>query len=1082
MPCRAATYHVRPDGDNANSGSAATPAEAWRSVDRGQPARLLADVKEGDTAIELSKASQFPAKGTLLVGKELRITYTGRSAQRVTGCQGVKTAKKGSPVSCPDAPPPAAGDTVLVAPGVYAETLAQEPTGSYPYPLAAVAITSGGAKGEPVVFKGLAGTIIDGRDEIIGVALAASHVVFEGFEVRKGGVWANRADNVVLRSCAIHGGNKGISFHYVSNAQISGNIVYDIVGAWSQHGVGLDSCNTTAVTRNTVVANAHGVSVTRGSGNQITRNLISWCRFGIVFDQKNPPQDCLIKANNIWACGRWTWLQKDNDSGKDYYKNVAPSLAAGDTHVEPMIAQWTAGAKDFLCPSLQSPLVSGGAATVGARPPAPYPDAGHKPGENLIFNPSFASGLLGWNVSSWMHMSWNRTGWRVVDDPAAMDGLCLELWDLEKAAKAARLRVASQFFRYTKGRPLTLSFRAKAIGDETVLGAGFVTPSWQMKSGVGTKFKLTRQWAIHTWTTTLPPRFSDYAAAIFTTISGQCRIDAVKVEEGEEATPFSPELEFAPRDSLAMMIEPKCPLQGRVINRTGRPFAGTMHWMIEAPLRGVVAKGAKAIDAGSHLTEVAVDVMKAKPIEGYFLFCYAFDVAGAELGRGMCRFTVGRHATPCRRQDFFAATPSYEGMIPGAIFDRQAATLQAIGLGTLHLYLGYDRINEAIASPKFAKLLDATESHNLQWLFTPSDANALTGKATWAPGPGNVGPDAIETRRSDLGGGVCTPAQLAAWSQAVGLLASTYKGRVKYWEVLNEPNTFLTGPEYAKVLAITSETLRKNDPGALIIGGSVVNAHRHDLYRATMAAAPGTFDFFSYHPYRFGLLNPESEKESFRKTLLETKTDLAAAGHKTLIFLTEEGMASGLDETRAIGGLLSLSHPIARVDFGEGEIQQCQYLARMYATALGEGCIAYSYHTLANLTWDVLGNPQLGLKALHTMREMLGDAAPLGRAEVGRYHVCYLFEARSPAGRFGRLLPPKSRIVAALWAKDAEYATPVAMTLPGGFDCLDMLGFPLSTRAGGATSFPLGRELLYLVFDGVNAGQVRTVLASKFAH
>ena len=28
MPCRAATYHVRPDGDNANSGSAATPAEA----------------------------------------------------------------------------------------------------------------------------------------------------------------------------------------------------------------------------------------------------------------------------------------------------------------------------------------------------------------------------------------------------------------------------------------------------------------------------------------------------------------------------------------------------------------------------------------------------------------------------------------------------------------------------------------------------------------------------------------------------------------------------------------------------------------------------------------------------------------------------------------------------------------------------------------------------------------------------------------------------------------------------------------------------------------------------------------------
>ena len=156
-------------------------------------------------------------------------------------------------------------------------------------------------------------------------------------------------------------------------------------------------------------------------------------------------------------------------------------------------------------------------------------------------------------------------------------------------------------------------------------------------------------------------------------------------------------------------------------------------------------------------------------------------------------------------------------------------------------------------------------------------------------------------------------------------------------------------------------------------------------------------------------------------------------------------MASGLDETRAIGGLLSLSHPIARVDFGEGEIQQCQYLARMYATALGEGCIAYSYHTLANLTWDVLGNPQLGLKALHTMREMLGDAAPLGRA--GGRPLPHLLPLRSakPCRPVRQASPPKSRIVAALWAKDAEYATPVAMTLPGGFDCLDMLGFPLST-------------------------------------
>jgi hypothetical protein len=1080
QPCPAATYHVQPDGDNANSG--ATAAEAWRSVDRGQPAFLLKDLQEGDTELELSKASQFPAKGTLLIGKQLRITYTGRSAQKVSGCQAVKGAKAGSLVSCPDAPPPQAGDTVLVAPGVYTETFAAEPVVLYPYPLATVAITSGGTKDRPVVFQGLARAIVDGRDEVIGVALAASHVVFEGFEVRKGGVWANHVDTVAVRSCAIHGGNKGICFHYASNVEISGNLVYDIVGAWSQHGINLNRCNATAVTRNTIVANDHGISVGGGSGNKITRNLISWCRLGIVFDEKTPPKDCLIEENNIWACGRWTWLQKDNDAGKDYYKNVDSALVTRDTHVEPMIVQWTPGAKDFLCPSLESPLVSAGEAKVGARPAAAYPDAGHKPGENLIFNPSFASGLLGWNVSSWMRMSWNQTGWGVVDDSAAVDGRCLELRDLEPAAKAARMRVVSKFFRYTKGKPLTLSFRAKAVGDETLLSAGFLTPSWQMKSGVGTKFKLTSQWENHTWTTILPPRFSDYAAAIFTTSSGRCRIDAVKVEEGPSATPFSPALEFAPDDRLAMMIEPGSPLKGRIINRTGNPFTGTLCWTIEAPLRGIVAKGVEAIHAGSRVTELAVNVVKAPPLEGYFLFRYAFtDAAGAELDQGQCRFAIGRPAAACSNQDFFAATPGYECTVPGPIFERQAAALEAIGIGTLHLYLGYDRINETLSSPKFAKLLQSTESHHLQWLFTPSDANALTGKATWAPGPGNVGPEAIETNRNDLGGGVCTPAQLAAWSQAVGLLASKYRGRVKYWEVLNEPNTFLTGPEYARVLAATSKTLRENDPGAHIIGGSVVNAHRHDLYKATMAAPAGTFDSFSYHPYRFGVLNPESEKEGYRKTLLETKQDLVAAGHKPLIFLTEEGMASGLDETRCIGGLLNLSHPIQRVDFGEGEILQCQYLARMYATALGEGCLGYNYHTLGNLTWDVLNNPQLGLQALHTMREMLGCATPLGRADVGRYHVCYLFGVTHAMDSMWR----ENRLIAVVWAKNAEYAVPVPATLPSGIHCsvVDMLGFHLSsTDATGAPSFPLGRELIYLAFEGSSIDKVRAILARTWTN
>jgi hypothetical protein len=73
--------------------------------------------------------------------------------------------------------------------------------------------------------------------------------------------------------------------------------------------------------------------------------------------------------------------------------------------------------------------------------------------------------------------------------------------------------------------------------------------------------------------------------------------------------------------------------------------------------------------------------------------------------------------------------------------------------------------------------------------------------------------------------------------------------------------------------------------------------------------------------------------------------------------------------------------------------------------------------------------------------------------------------------------------VAALWAKDAEYAVTVPMTLSGEIDCsvVDMLGFRLSTRASGATLFQLGRELLYVVFSGSNAEKVKSILANAFA-
>ncbi|MFV1969262.1 MAG: hypothetical protein ACC628_27900, partial [Pirellulaceae bacterium] len=546
------------------------------------------------------------------------------------------------------------------------------------------------------------------------------------------------------------------------------------------------------------------------------------------------------------------------------------------------------------------------------------------------------------------------------------------------------------------------------------------------------------------------------------------------------ATSFSPAMEFVPDEYLGMLVPPNQPLRARIINRTGGPISGTLKWSLQTPFRQQVATGSQRLNVAGDTTSCSFS-LPAKLSGGIFVLHYTFsDSQQRSVARGKLRFSIGTPPAIGRNHHFFAATPDYSGDWPGKLFERKVQVLAALGLGTLHTYVGYRRINEMLSNERFSGLLESTEKAGLAWLVTPSDAAALTGKQTWAPGPGNVGPEAIEIKREDLGSGRCTDAQLQAWCDAIGMLARRFRGRIKFWEILNEPNTFLNGEEYGKVLAATSRTLRGADPDAHIIAGSVVNAHRKDLYQTTIAAPAGSFDSFSFHPYRFGLPNPESERESYRRMIQEVKADLSQAGHSPTIFLTEEGMGPGLDETRCIGYRLGHNGIVRQVDWGEGEILQAQYGARMYLTALGEGCIGYSYHTLGGLTHDSLMNPLLALKTLHTMDSVLGDAVPAGKVDVGHDFVCYLFQiaTKHPAAANGR------SVVAGLWPKDAEYAQPIPITFRGRItvSAVDLFGMPLEiTRQGEENpSVMLGRALVYLTFEETSVDDAKRLLARSF--
>jgi hypothetical protein len=92
---------------------------------------------------------------------------------------------------------------------------------------------------------------------------------------------------------------------------------------------------------------------------------------------------------------------------------------------------------------------------------------------------------------------------------------------------------------------------------------------------------------------------------------------------------------------------------------------------------------------------------------------------------------------------------------------------------------------------------------------------------------------------------------LPEWSEYVRQLAAHTKGRVKHFEVWNEPpNGTKNAPasDYAKVVAASYDAAKQGNPEALV-GLAAKSAHITYLDQAVAAGAKGHFDYITLHPY-----------------------------------------------------------------------------------------------------------------------------------------------------------------------------------------------------------------------------------------
>ncbi len=196
-------------------------------------------------------------------------------------------------------------------------------------------------------------------------------------------------------------------------------------------------------------------------------------------------------------------------------------------------------------------------------------------------------------------------------------------------------------------------------------------------------------------------------------------------------------------------------------------------------------------------------------------------------------------------------------------------------------------------------------------------------------------------------------------------LVKHFRGRVRHWELWNEPNGgFWTGPKdfYPVLVAEATRAIKETDPGAMVIAGSA--APMDPKFLRAVAATGAPFDAVSVHPYGLEL----DQRLLAARLQHATQASAHPDGHPRSLWVTETGSAVLPGTARTLS-------------------EQAASLARTYITAIGPGRadhVAWVRMTTGPSRSDsdeqlgLLSHPDLSsrpaYRALQTIGRVIGDA------------------------------------------------------------------------------------------------------------
>jgi len=1058
----AATYHVRPDGNNDNSGLENTVTGAWKTMDRGQSTRLIEAIVEGQTEIKVARALQFPSHGSIIIGTQ-EITYTARTSYSFTGCKGVKNRRSGSLVKSEIGLKP--GDKVVVHAGVYT-TLSNWPKikGLDKF---GVVISSQGTKESPIIFEGKKGAILDGRHLAYALRIQGSHhTVFSGFDIRRRGVSVWQSSNIKIAGCRVHEGNRGISVAYSKDIEITGNLLYSLNGAWTGSPIGVSTGSNYYIHRNTIaLSHRSGIRLGRklGSGIRVENNLITRCRVGIEVEPEANLEKPIIKNNLLWNLGRVMWLSKvaDKKEGLEFYKGL--DFTPKHINEDPGIISFDQESPHFLAITAKSPCLTEHGQIGAGKVYDEYPVTSALKNLNLVMNSGFENGLKNWYGSAWQESKIEAAGWNIRSTPGQSGDQCLEIYHFPSNGEI-QPRVRSDFVKVDRGYPVTISFRAKSKGSNNAslaLDAGFLVPSWNLGSNSSKKrFAISSQWQTYSFTA-IPQDYypNKISASFLVRSSGRVWIDDVMLTQhtDNEALRNAGVTIDLSSESPGTLINTKT-ISYVIKNRKGDSRNLTISSRISTP-DGPYVNLADIDLALDEKTTKEISIKLPKELSGsVILDCKVFENSSV-IANSIDRLILGDAVPNGRNKAFVGVNPRPSLRNAGNIAEaRKKYKIAAmLGIGTWHVYLGLDRMKTAYQEPWVEAYVDAARDAGIEWLWTIDDPKLFTGEKALAPAPGDLGEMINGQRQIDgLDKGRVTESQLALWNEWVTAVIKKFKGKVNFWEILNEPNCYVDADEYLKILKETSPIIRREAPGAVIIAGSVVNSHRKPLWNKTISEGSPYFDQFSFHPYRFGLRNPYYGR--FPEFLAMAKEDLKKSGSKVQVALTEEYRSFGP----------------AMIDYSSSlEKDEANNMARMYVRALGENCASYHHHH--DFFRDSAMSPNLGLASIHTMASLLNNGIPTGEDHTTADFVAYYFEIPSGLAPFSEL--NKKSTVVALWSKEVNYASTLTLTLPDELKDVRVKNLYGNQVLVKNNKFSINRNLVYILLPGVEPTAARNALS-----